>query len=333
MADSASAPSGEASTGGPRPIRLGFPVKVMGAHLPSHDSRRWQNRPHLSVSLAYLRDIFGYLAGQQIHFYRMAGQLAPYLTHPGLPDFHRQLEECDRELADIGDLARGHSLRLTLHPGFYIQLGSPDPERVKRSVQEIIAAADLLGRMGLGGESVMVIHVGGQHGDAPASLARFVEQVNRLPDSLRDRLALENDDRLFSFTDLLWVQRRTGLRLVLDVLHHRCHNPARLPVDEALRLALATWPQGQRPKIHMSSSRTEVRLLRRAGGLRAQPPLPNQHSDFINPFEMIEILQQVSRLGLRPFDIMLEAKAKDVALLRLRAQIAHFAPELAPLVG
>ena len=111
-------------------MRLGFPVKVLGAPgLPSHDSRRWQNQPHLSVSLAYLRDIFLYLESRSIRFYRLAGQLAPYLTHPELPAFHRQLEECATELAAVGDLARQQRLRLTLHPGFFVQLNSPlDPE-------------------------------------------------------------------------------------------------------------------------------------------------------------------------------------------------------------
>ena len=64
-------------------MRLGFAVKVLGeSGLRSHDTRRWQNQPHLSVSLVYLRDIFGYLRRQGISMYRMASQLAPYLTHP-----------------------------------------------------------------------------------------------------------------------------------------------------------------------------------------------------------------------------------------------------------
>ena len=57
--------------------RLGVPVKILGAPLPSHDSRRWQNAPHLSVSLAYLRDIIAYLDRRRIRVYRLAGQLAP----------------------------------------------------------------------------------------------------------------------------------------------------------------------------------------------------------------------------------------------------------------
>jgi len=76
-------------------MRLGFAVKVMGQpDLKSHDTRRWQNDPHLSVSLAYVRDIFGYLGRVGIRMYRLSSELAPYLTHPDLPQFHHQLDEC-----------------------------------------------------------------------------------------------------------------------------------------------------------------------------------------------------------------------------------------------
>ncbi|RME58014.1 MAG: UV DNA damage repair endonuclease UvsE, partial [Caldilineae bacterium] len=178
--------------------RLGFPVKVLGGGgLPSHDSRRWQNRPHLSVSLAYLRDIFVYLAQQDIRFYRMAGALAPYLTHPDLPQFHRQLEECEMELAALGDHSRQLGLRLTLHPGFFVQLSSPDPDRVRRTVEELNAHAALLDAMGLGPESVIVIHVGGVHDATSAGRERFVRAWELLPPATQARLALEHDDRFY----------------------------------------------------------------------------------------------------------------------------------------
>ena len=322
-----SAPSTE-----PR-FRLGFPVKVIGApNLPSHDSRRWHNQPHLSVSLAYLRDIFVYLRSRGVKFYRMAGQLAPYLTHPALPAFHRQLDECDLELAAVGDLAREDGLRLTLHPGFYVQLNSPDDTWVQRSVTELTAAAELLARMGLGDDAVIVVHVGGVHGDADAGRERFVRQANLLPADVKARLVLEHDDRRYSLQDALWIYQRTGLRVVFDTLHHRCLDPVGVPQVDALRLALSTWPATQRPKIHISSPHTEVRTLIRNGSTILQPPLPNQHSDFINPFEVIDLLSHAQRLGLRPFDIMLEAKAKDIALLRLRDQIERFAPKLAAVM-
>jgi UV DNA damage endonuclease len=313
--------------------RLGVPVKVVGeAGLRSHDSRRWQNDPHLSVSLAYVRDVLEYLHRQRIHFYRLSGQLAPYATHPDFPAFHGQIDECRTELAAIGDLARAYGIRLTMHPGHYVQLASPDPARVQCSVRELDAAAALLDAMGLGPESVLVIHIGGHYGDAAASCQRFVRNFARLRGETRRRLALENDDRHYGLREILWVHRRTGVRLVLDTLHHRCLDTAGVPLVDALAQTLATWPADQPPKIHVSSPRTAVRRVLRHGLLHVQAPLPNQHSDFIHPFEFIELLRSVRAAGLRPFDIMLEAKGKDLALLRLREQVAKFAPDLARCV-
>ncbi len=313
--------------------RLGFPVNVLGEPLRAHDSRRWQNTPHLSVSLAYLRDILGYLQRQNIHFYRLSGQLAPYLTHPALPDFHRQIDECANELAAMGDLARQNQVRLTMHPGHYIQLSSADATRVARSQQELTVCAALLAAMGLGAETVVVIHVGGIYGDKRASLERFVRNFLALPPPARQRVALENDDRAFDLDDLLWLHKRTGIRIVLDTLHQRCLNGGDYSLGEALALALATWPADQQPKIHFSTPRTEIRHLYRNRQRYLAMPLANQHSDFLNVFEFIDLLQGAQAAELRPFDIMLEAKAKELALLRLRNQLAHYAPALADWVA
>ena len=53
----------------------------------------------------------------------------------------------------------------------------------------------------------------------------------------------------------------------------------------------------------------------------------NYHSDYVNPFEFIDFLRLAE--GLRPFDVMLEVRAKDLALRQLREDLARFAPELA----
>jgi UV DNA damage endonuclease len=261
----------------PPPLyRLGLPVNVIGAPVRSHDSRRWQNEPHLSVSLAYVRDMFEYLYSRDIHFYRLAGQLAPYVTHPNLPAFHHQIEECGNELAMMGDLARQYRIRLSMHPAHYIQLSSPDAERVARSCQELTVAATLFDAMGLGPEAVLVVHVGGVYGDAAASRERFVRNVEKVPRAARQRLALENDDRHYGVQDLCWIHQRTGLRLVLDTLHHHCLNLTDEPLVEVLRTMLATWPATEQPKIHFSSPRTALRAFYRQGQRYLQAPLPNR---------------------------------------------------------
>lgn len=313
--------------------RLGVPVKIVGQPgLRSHDSRRWQNNPHLSVSLAYLRDVLTYLDARDIRLYRLSGQLAPYLTHPEMPHFHHQIEECSTELAAIGDMAREFRIRLTLHPAFFVQLASPDSGRVERSIRELEAASQLLDAMGLGLESVIVIHVGGLFEGKQSSLVRFSNEVCRLPESIRQRIALENDDRHYGMGDALWIHNQTGIRIIMDLLHHRVINPSGHAIGDALAQALSTWPVGEQPKVHFSSSRTEARTIYRDGRPRLQVPLANQHSDFLDCFAFIEFLRSARKMGLRPFDVMLEAKGKDLALLRLRGQIVRFAPDLANVV-
>lgn len=320
--------------------RLGIATRILGAPIRPHDSRRWQQQPHLSVSLAYVRDILTYLASQEIRFYRLSSQLAPYVTHPALPQFHRQIEEAAGDLAAVGDMARAAGVRLTMHPGPYVQLAAADETQAQRAAQELAVAARLLDGMGLGPEAVLVLHVGqgrAQENSTPEqALARFARRFDALDPAARARLAVENDDRTFDLHSLLWLHKRTGVRLVFDALHHRCVNNAGLSLVEALGAALATWPAPETPKIHFSSPRTELRVVRRHGRTTLQAPLPNQHSDFINAFEFIDLLRTARAVStaraarLRPFDVMLEAKAHDLALLRLRGQVAEFAPALAP---
>ena len=314
-------------------MKLGLSVKVLGRPgLKSHDGRRWQNHPHLSVSLVYLRDIFGYLRRSCIRMYRMASELAPYVTHPEMPQFHQQIEECETELAALGEMARADGLRLSFHSGSHVVLNSPDRAVAAKSRSDLRSLAQLLDGMGMGPESIVVIHVGGAYGDREAAGARFVEAVSQLPETTRQRLALEHDNANYSLADCIRLHQATGLPLVYDHQHHLVHNPERVPEAEALRLALATWPEGVRPKVHFSSPRTEMRQVKRsdlAGGQRRmlQPPLLTQHADYANPFEFIAFLRLAE--GLPNFDILLECKAKDLALLRLQADLARFAPELA----
>ena len=111
---------------------------------------------------------------------------------------------------------------------------------------------------------------------------------------------------------------------MFDSLHHRVHNPEGVPVREALAYSLGTWPVGVRPKVHYASARSEMRLLE--GSRRIKLPSWTEHADFVVPFEFIDWMEHAA--GLRSFDIMLEAKARDVALLQLRRDLIRFAPEL-----
>jgi UV DNA damage endonuclease len=310
-------------------IYLGFPVRILGRPgLRAYDGRRRASGPHLSVSLAYLRDVVAYLAGRSIRCYRLSDALAPYLTYGASGSYERQIEECGPELAEVGAQIRAAGLRLTMHLGMHIALGAEDGDRASWTVAELVAQSALLDGLGAGPEAVLVVHVGGM-GGGTAVLHRFARRYGLLPPTVRRRVVVEQDDRVWSLQGLLQLHQTCGVPVVFDYLHHMLNNPEQLPLPAALALALATWPEAVRPKIHFSSPRTEAHLGP-AGSQAVLPPRPGQHADFINPFEFAALLR-IAR-PLSPFDIMLEAKGGDLALLRLRDDLAAYAPDVAGMV-
>lgn len=290
--------------------RLAFAVKIVGkTGLRSHDTRRWQSKPHLRVSLGYLDTIFDYLAETHIRMYRMASDLAPYLTKADLPEQHQQIEEATGDLQRIGQRANDLGLRLSLHPSQYIVLNTPDGRVLDTALRTFTSHAAILDGMGLGHEHKIITHVGGLYNDRPTALARFAERYEQLPDNVRARLVLENDDRLFPVEDVLWLHQRTGIPIVFDWLHHVALNPAGIDPIEAARRCLATWPDRQRQKLHFSTV---------AGGITPGKAAP--HAGYIDPVDIIPFLHGLADLT---FDVMLEAKQKDLALLQLRSDLQH----------
>jgi UV DNA damage endonuclease len=339
-----------------RPLRLGFPVKVMGRpDLPSNDTRGWRKDPHLKTSLELLDGILDYLVGAGITMYRMSSDLAPYATHPDMPQFHGMIAESDAELSALGRKARDLDIRLSFHPSQFVLLNSPDLALTAKSIWDLSAQAEMLDRMGLGPEAVLVTHVGGVYDDRERSRARWIEVYEQCPEHVRRRLVLENDDIRFSAADVLWIHERCGVPLVFDYQHYWCLNPERLDLRPTLERFVRSWPEGTRPKVHFSSPRTEMREVKRkvterdraalAAGQEPEgpstkgvvkatsrvktvlvPPVWTGHADFANPFEFATFMRMAEGLA---FDVMLESKAKDLSLLRLRSDLRRYAPDVA----
>lgn len=345
----------------PRPLRLGFPVKVMGVPgMKANDTRRWQKNPHLKCSLEHVDRILDYCAKVEITMYRLSSDLAPYATHPDMPQFHNMVAESDAELAAFGRKARELDIRLSFHPSQFVLLNSPDPELTRKSIWDLSSQAEMLDRMGCGPEAVLVTHVGGVYDDREAARARWIDGYNQCPEHVKRRLVLENDDIRFSAADVLWIQERTGVRCVFDYQHFWCLNPERLDMRETLEKFLASWGDTARPKIHFSSPRTEMREVKRAitpkqraaakaGKPRKSkeltkapvkatariktvllPPIWTGHSDFTNPFEFATFMRMAEGLE---FDVMMEGKSKDVSIIKLRPDLLRYAPDVAARFG
>jgi UV DNA damage endonuclease len=308
------------------PYRLGFAVKVLGrGGLKTSDTRRWQSGPHLRRSLELLGPVLEYLDANDLRMFRLSSSTVPYGTHPDLPelDYRRQIESCAADLEALGARARELGIRLSTHPGQYTVVNAPDPELARKARLDLEQDALLLDALGAGPEATVVVHVGGAYGDRASALDRWAGAYGRLSERARRRVAVEHDERLFSLDDVLELHRRTGVRTVFDLHHHRLNGNG-METAAAFAAAYGTWPAGVRPKAHVSTPRSELRVVRRGGRDVLVPPRLEQHADFVSPWDAAELV----RAAPGPFDLMLEAKAKDVALVALRAQLGRLAPEV-----
>jgi UV DNA damage endonuclease len=310
-------------------MRLGFAVKVLGkAGVKSHDGRRWRSGPHLGESIKFAHGVFDYLAEAKISMYRFSSDFAPYLTHPEMPQFHRQIEECRADLEELGARARAMNLRLSFHPSQYIVLNSPHHKLVEGARKDFHAQAQMLDVMGQPHEAVIVTHVGGVYGEREAAIARFIDNFHSLSEPARRRLVLENDDVSFGVRDVLRIHESTGIRCIFDHQHHSIINPdERGPVDACVSM-LRTWSCDCRPKIHFSSPRIENRIIERRDKATGKivkseaKPLASQHADFIDASVFAPWARQVLEQG-REFDVMCEAKSKDLAVIKLREDLKN----------
>jgi len=242
----------------------------------------------------------------QIGAFRITSQILPLNTHPVSGYTLAALDEdgvITRSFEAAGHLARTLGVRLSFHPDQFVVLNSVRDDVVASSVRELDAQAAIGHIVGV---DAITLHVGGMTDGKNAALARLERNLDRLPDAARERLALENDDRLFTVRDLQPLCMRTGVPLVYDVHHHRC-NPDGLEVTEATDIAIATWG-GREPWMHIASARDG-----------ATAPNPRPHADYVDPGDFPR-----EWLG-RPITVDVEAKAKDAAVVVLRTAVGNTA--------
>jgi UV DNA damage endonuclease len=242
-----------------------------------------------------------FCAHHGIHAFRINSQILPVKTHPtagydvaelpGSASLVARFREC-------GEFARQHDLRLSFHPDQFVVLNSPNPTTLAHSLAELDSQAEVAEWVGA---DTINLHGGGAYGDKAAALRVLRQSIERLPEPVRSRLTLENDDKVYTPMDLLPVCADTGVPLVYDVHHHRCL-PDELSVAEATERARTTWRT--EPLFHISSP-----LEGWAG------PKPARHHDYIDVADFPR-----EWLGW-PLTVEVEAKAKELAVTRLLAEL------------
>lgn len=291
-------------------IRWGYPCENLTLDASTNHTLQLRNATEERIREKFeqnLRDLWRMLkwnVEQGIALFRIGQHLIPFASHPNFPyDWHRAHAEALRE---VGNFAREHRLRLSMHPGQYVNVGSPRPDVVERSLAELRYSAMVLEALELP-DSVLIVHLGGAYEGHEATGRRIVHHLSGEKQVLR-WLALEHDERLWSLRKVLPIAEQLGVAVIVDNLHHRL-NPDGFTLNEAVLAGIDTWGR-RRPKLHLSSQDNN----KRAGA----------HAAGIHPEDLTELLEALD--GVVP-DIMVEAKDKELAVLPLLGFVGTGYPE------
>ena len=232
--------------------------------------------------------------------FRITSNLAPWKSEYDWSDMPH-IKDIKWYLHSIGVKALTHEVRLTSHPGPFNVLTSPHEHVVKNCVNDLTNHGDVFDMMNLSRTpyNKINIHIGGVYGDKQSAMDRFCKNFELLPDSVKTRLTVENDDKasMYSVRDLYdGVYKRIGIPIVFDYHHHR-FNTGDLSEQEALELAISTWPEDIVPVVHYSESRSKEQL--------DESIKPQAHSDYVYDY--------IDTYG-NNVDIMIEAKHKELAV-------------------
>lgn len=234
-----------------------------------------------------------------IRLFRMSSDLVPFAGNPvNTLDWPKQFAS---QLALLGDKARRYGIRISMHPGQYSVLNSPRTEVVEATIRDLTYHTTFMDAMGLGREHKIILHVGGGYGNHREAMERFARHAEELSPTIRNRLVLENDERIFNIEEVIELSEVVKLPVVFDILHHQANPnaPGGSP-ERWIEAAAKTWgPLDGPPKLHYSQQDKGKKT--------------GAHSVTISLDDFMEYIEMV-----KPYnpDVMLEVKDKNLSAVK-----------------
>jgi UV DNA damage endonuclease len=198
---------------------------------------------------------------------------------------------------EIGAFISKQGFRISVHPDQFTLINSPAEEIFERSKKELQYHAQLLDAMNLDLSAKIQIHVGGAYGDKTRSIQTFIDRYATLHQSIKSRLVIENDERLYDANDCLSISQKTGIPVLFDVFHHKINHRID-SVEDCFALVTETWnPQKDGvPMVDYSSQKPAGRI--------------GQHAETIDTKDFGAFLASTLPFD---YDVMLEIKDKEVS--------------------
>jgi len=243
-------------------------------------------------------------AAYGIKLYRFSSSIVPLATHPEVR--WNFVDPFLIEWKEIGDFVKKNHMRVSFHPNQFTLFTSPKKEITDNAVKDMEYHYQMLEAMGLEEQSIINIHIGGAYGDKETTLSRFTKNLKQLPGKIKKRMTLENDDKTYTASETLKVCKEENIPFIFDY-HHHIANPSDMDIDQLLPEIFQTWEHtGLIPKVHLSSPKSKKEI--------------RSHADYVDPSFIFPFLKMAKELNT-DFDVMIEAKKKDLALIRLMEEL------------
>jgi len=207
--------------------------------------------------------IVRHCAANGIKGYRLSSDLTPVIKHPDvmlaledLPNY----SDIEKSIKDLSYTIKETGIRVSAHPSEYITLTSDDDIKIKHSLIDLEMHGEIFDRLGLERShyNPLNIHIR-KEGDAKDLSDIFFKNFERLSDSVKSRLVLENND-----TGNTWTVNNLkkycfdthGIPVTFDNLHHEMLNHD-VPHKDAFFEAFSTWDCA--PIFHYSEGKNGTR--------------------------------------------------------------------------
>lgn len=288
------------------PIRIGYPCINWTQKLTTGHTFRMANHSKqklvetVNKNLSDLEQILQWNQQKGLKFFRIGSGFIPFASHSKFQNSLDWESHFKERFQQLGNFIKSNSMRISMHPDQFVVLNSLKVDIVERSIEELTYHCRLLDAFELDSTHKVQLHVGGIFGNKEESKQRFIQEYNRLNPSIKKRLVIENDDRLYSLKDCLEIHNATGVPILFDNLHHDCLNNGET-LKEAVVAAHATWDPSKDglPLMDYSSQQPGEKK--------------GKHGSSIAINHWTNYLQQLQ--GLK-FDVMLEIKDKEASALK-----------------
>ena len=256
-------------------------------------------------NLQHTKRILYYNIAHEIEIYRFSSSLVPLATHPEvLWDF---LTPFKNEWEEIGNIVKHFKLRASFHPNQFTLFTSQREEVTTNAVISMEYHFKMLEAMNILDTGLINIHIGGAYGDKNKALNRFHQNLIKLPMEIKKQMTLENDDKTYDVLETLTACEKENIPMVLDY-HHYMANNGDIDLPLYLHRIFKTWNKFNFvPKVHISSPKSDQAF--------------RSHADFVSLDFVLPFLKMAKELN-QDFDIMIEAKQKNLAMHRLVDEIA-----------